>query len=81
LSTPAVYAARQGLEPEIVEAFRSSIAGIQASDWPIGPSMKDTFDHEKSVTAIVEFDDSYFNDLREALRKAARFDGEVEATP
>ena len=80
-SSPDILAARQGLPAKTVQAFRNSLNAVKANDWQSQAAMKDAFDHEEPVTGVVAIDDSYFNALREALRKARRFDGEPGSPP
>jgi hypothetical protein len=65
---PRVFAAREGLEPKIIEGLRQVIHVLK---------VKEGFE---SLTtdppqAMVAVDDSYFEDLRKAMKDAEQFDG------
>jgi serine/threonine protein kinase len=63
-----MLAAREGLDPKVVEGLRQVIHVLKAST---------NFEAAASdpPQAMIAVDDSYFEDLRKAMKDAARFDG------
>jgi ABC-type phosphate/phosphonate transport system substrate-binding protein len=72
-SMPRMFVARPDLDSEIVEAFRKALP--VAHELADGRKIADNLEWDAIFPGAVLVDDSYFNDLREAMRKAARFDG------
>jgi ABC-type phosphate/phosphonate transport system substrate-binding protein len=59
--SPEVFAARSGLEPEVLNAFRNVMLSLKQS-----PGLG-TLSSFRTVTGVIAADDSYFDGLRTAL--------------
>jgi ABC-type phosphate/phosphonate transport system substrate-binding protein len=78
--TPRVFVARQGLETNLIAAFRFALLHLKGFGKE-GLDSWNLFEGHQTVPDLVPIGDSYFDGLREALRKAARFDGEPDPYP
>ena len=72
-STPRVFVARVDLDDDLVVAFRNALP--VAHNLVDGRKLADNLEWDSIFPGAILVDDSYFNELREAMRKAARFDG------
>jgi ABC-type phosphate/phosphonate transport system substrate-binding protein len=72
-STPRVFVARADLDGDVVAAFRNALPA--ANDLADGRKLADNLEWDNVFPGVVNVDDTDFNDLREAMRKAAHFDG------
>jgi serine/threonine protein kinase len=78
--TPQVIVARAGLDELLIESFKRAMISAN-SHKPDGSPPDSRMDLEEFFPGVVAVDDAYFNDLREAMRKAARFDSEPDPFP
>jgi serine/threonine protein kinase/ABC-type phosphate/phosphonate transport system substrate-binding protein len=71
---PEVFAARSGLEPEVVRAFGNAMLSLEQSS---GLSVLSSF---RTVSGVIPTSDSYFDELRVALTNVQeRFETEATA--
>jgi len=75
--TSTVFVGRAGLAANVVAAFRSALLKVKGSP-AHNDDRDDPSDWGGKFPGALPIDDSYFNALREALKKAAIFDGEAQ---
>ena len=78
--TPKLFVARAGLETNVIAAFKSSLPGKKSRTPPEHP-VSAAFDWEESFPGAIGINDNYLDGLREAMCKAARFEGEPDPFP
>jgi len=80
-ATPKIFVARSGLDTSVIAEFRKALVGLDRQQGDGQEQEPATCELDEPFTGAVAIDDSYFGALREALRKAARFDGLPDPFP